>query len=68
MPPMSNAEKVRENLARRRLKRRGLELHKSRIRDRKAIGFGYFTILDSRERVVVVLPNIEQVEAWLDAD
>lgn len=65
---VDQAVKIREKAARRRLKRRGLELHKSRLRDPRAIGYGYFTILDTRERVVVVLPTIEQVEAWLDAD
>ncbi len=65
--PMSNEEKVRENLARRRVERRGLRLSKSRIRDPHAIGYGTWTITGRGMRPVV-LAGIEEVEAWLDGE
>jgi len=67
----TTAERVRENKARRRLKRRGYELAKSRIRDPKAIGYGTFSILDERglsPQLVATLSSIDQVEQWLEGD
>ena len=63
------SEKVRENKARDRLKRRGFKLSKSRLRDPKAIGYGEYTITNASRkapRTRVILESLEAVEAWLE--
>jgi hypothetical protein len=44
---MDNETKVHENLIRRIAARRGLRLVKCRARDKRALGYGLFALLDS---------------------
>lgn len=68
-------DKVRENRLRRVAERRGFYLAKSRSRDRRAIGYGCYWILDpdihggviaGAERGHPAL-NLDEVEAFLDS-
>jgi hypothetical protein len=65
-------DKVREQRARRALRRRGLDLEKSRRRDPQARGFGRYRIIDPEARRVVAgggvgefSLSLDTVEAWL---
>jgi hypothetical protein len=50
---VDQAEKVRENRLRRMAQRQGLELHKSRVRDPRAIGYGGWFISDPSTNTIV---------------
>lgn len=64
---MDTATKVRENLARRAVARRGYELHKARRRDRAAFDYGSWTITDpATGTLVFAAPDLAAVEAWLN--
>jgi hypothetical protein len=64
---MTNQEKVRENRLRRMATRRGLLLRKSRVRDRRAIDYGKWYIVDAnRNSIEAECRNIDQVEAALN--
>jgi hypothetical protein len=58
--------KVRENRLRRMAERQGVRLQKSRRRDRWALDYGHWAIVDSRHgRTVLYGVTIDDVEAWL---
>jgi hypothetical protein len=64
---MDTQTKVRENLARRRVARRGLKLAKTRRVDRQAADYGSWTIIDpGTGRTVLAAPDLAAVESWLD--
>jgi hypothetical protein len=65
---VDQARKIRENSARRRLDRQGFVFWKSRRRDHRALDFGHYQILTPGGRVVATLPNLEDVEQWIDID
>jgi hypothetical protein len=46
-------EKIKENRLRRQLARMGYHLHKSRLRDAKAVGYGGYLITDKWTNAVV---------------
>lgn len=69
---MDNTTKTHENRLRRKAARQGLELHKSRLRDPHATGFGSFMLVDADTRAVVAasLPHgygldMDDVEQYL---
>ena len=53
MPASHGSDKVRENRLRRMADRQGLEIHKSRRRDPRAIDYDRWLILDARTNAVV---------------
>ena len=64
--------KTRENLYRRAAKRQGYELVKSRRRDRRAVGWGKFMIVNPETNEVVFggfpkdfSADIDAIAAWL---
>lgn len=66
-------DKTRENLARKKLERRGYRLVKSRRRDPKAMGYGGYMIVhattNSVEAGEIDSPralSLDDVEAWLE--
>ena len=68
-------DKVRENRARRRSSRRGLELRKSGRRDADALDFGLYQLFDAETGEPMFRParegflycaSLEDVERWLD--
>jgi hypothetical protein len=68
-------EKVRENRLRRAAERQGLKLVKSRRRDRRALGYGGFMIVDANLNVVVAgeldsgrALDLDQVERYLHGE
>jgi hypothetical protein len=62
-------EKVRENKLRRMAKRQGLQLVKSRLRDRRAIGYGTYVLADDRNRIVAgERMSIDDVERYLTGE
>lgn len=69
-----STEKIKENLLRRISKRQGLELQKCRRRDRRAIGFGTWQLVDHGGRLVLgddtfgYGASLEDVEAYLDKE
>jgi hypothetical protein len=74
---METSEKVRENLARRRLARRGYQSQKSRARDPHDLTFGGYQIVDSQYGGVAagwgnadrgLSLSLKGVEDWLDSD
>jgi hypothetical protein len=68
-PATTGSEKVRENRLRAMAKRQGLELHKSRRRDPRAIGFDCWMIVDSESRVTRGRPmlSLDDVEVALES-
>jgi hypothetical protein len=62
---MDNYEKTRENRARRAAERRGLRLERSRRRDRQAIGYGRYQLIDIATNTVASLGGIG---GWLTLD
>ena len=70
--PMSVKEKVRENLVRRVLVRRGYQLRKSRRRDPEALDFhGYWIMSADGESLVSGGEwgmSLSEVEAWIEAN
>lgn len=69
---MDNTTKARENRLRRKAARQGLQLHKSRLRDPNATGFGTFMLTDADTSGVVAasLPHgygldLDDVEQYL---
>ena len=73
---VDQAEKVRENRLRRMADRQGLALHKSRIRDPRAIGYGGWFISDQATNAVVAGGHtrngydldLDDVERYLTGD
>ena len=72
---MDVEEKVRENRLRRMANRQGLVVHKSRIRDPRAIGYGGYMISDRLTNVVVAgaqpyafTMSMDEVEGFLLGD
>jgi hypothetical protein len=76
MPASHGSDKVRENRLRRMADRQGLEIHKSRRRDPRAIDYDRWLILDTRTNAVVAgtegTPRhgmtLDAVEAYLTGD
>ena len=69
---MSDGTKVRENRLRRAAERQGLQLQRSRRRDRLAIDFGGYMLIDVIGNFVVAggsprpfSMSLDQVETWL---
>jgi hypothetical protein len=62
---MTNAEKVRENRARRAVARQGYRLVKIRRRDPRAVDYGKFLLMPPRGLGKGPL-TIEQVESWVE--
>ena len=71
---MDQAAKVRENRIRRMADRRGYRLMKSRSRDRHAVDYGLYALIDVRTDGVVNTPiaghwacswTLDDVEDWL---
>ncbi|MGE0703604.1 MAG: hypothetical protein AB7P22_06655 [Vicinamibacterales bacterium] len=60
------AEKVKENKLRRMAARRGYRLVKSRARDRRALGYGGYILIDTQINAVVVGGNPFAYSASLD--
>jgi hypothetical protein len=61
---VDQAEKIRENRARRAASRQGLKLLKSRRRDPRALDFGMYALVDQNN--VVVYGATERFDASLD--
>lgn len=64
------AEKVREDRLRRVAKRQGYILRKTRRRDRRALDYGTFSLLDDRNRIKHGFDQVslDQIERFLTAD
>jgi hypothetical protein len=69
---MADPEKLRENRLRRIAKRQGLELHKSRTRNKRAWDYGLWVITDEEGKVVAGAGaggrpelTLDDVEVWL---
>ena len=70
---MTNEEKVRENRLRRKLERMGYEMKKSARKDRDALDFGCYIIVDAETNGVVAGASsggwayfdIDDVEEWI---
>lgn len=62
--------KMRENRLRAAAKRQGLELHKSRVRDKRAIGYGVWIIFDPDGIVdeTAHLGDLDDIERYLTGD
>lgn len=68
---MNQDEKVRENRLRRMADRQGLALHKSRRRDRRALDYGVFWLIEVRRNQHVGNPrgmSLDEVEAYLTGE
>jgi hypothetical protein len=72
---ITTAEKTRENRIRRKARRRGLTLSKSRRLDTGALDYGKYALLDHRTGKPVTpliagefthSQTLDQIEAWLD--
>jgi hypothetical protein len=71
-------EKSREVRLRRMAQRQGLRLSRSRARDRRALTYGSYTLMDDRTGFLVnaddplgrgyPFKNLDQVENWLSDD
>jgi hypothetical protein len=63
----AQGEKVFENLLRRVAKRQGLELHKTRRRDPRALDYGTWTLIDAKSGTTVngELRSLEEVDQAL---
>ena len=59
-------EKVRENRIRRVAERRGLQLHKSRRRDKDAIGYGGYMVTELGGNTVLMGAEGHEYSASLD--
>ena len=76
MPASQRPDKVRENRLRRMAERQGLEIQKSRRRDRRAIDYDRWLILDPHTNTIVAGAEgtfrhgmtIDAVEAYLMGD
>lgn len=68
-PDMTTAEKVRENRARRIIKRRGMFLVKSRARDRRELTYGMYRIIgrDAAEAGILIIgrDSADTGRTWL---
>ena len=61
--------KMRENRLRAAAKRQGLELHKSRVRDPRAIGYGFWTVEDTNHELLTWgTDNLDHIEGYLKGD
>lgn len=59
-------QKVRENRLRRMAQRQGLELHRSRRRDPRALDYGTYWLTDAAGNPVAADPGtLDDVERWL---
>jgi hypothetical protein len=56
---------AREARLRRLARRRGLELSRVRRRDRRALDYGKYNLVDQVGKVVLALASIDQIEAIL---
>jgi hypothetical protein len=65
---MADADKVRENRARRAAARQGLKLVKSKRRDRRALDYAVWTIVNTQTNAVTAggSLSIDQVEDFLN--
>jgi hypothetical protein len=62
-------DKVKENWARRKLKRMGYRLHKTRTRDPDATMYGVYVIVPIRGRGrEVIVSALDDVYAWIDTN
>lgn len=65
------ADKARENRARRKAERQGLQLLKSRRRDPDAVDFGGYMLIDNERGAVFgtdpisYSASLDEIEAWL---
>jgi hypothetical protein len=57
--------KSREVRLRNTARRRGFEISKSRLRDPLAVGYGIWTVTDSKGKAIAELPNLDAVEEFL---
>ena len=62
-------EKIRENRVRRMAQRQGLALHKSRRRDRRAIDYGVYWLVDATRKDAIMMTSrgatLDAIEAYL---
>lgn len=65
---ITTEEKVRENRARRAADRQGLELHKSRRRDPRAIDYGDYWLTADGEPVPHTRGDLAHVERYLNGE
>ena len=63
---MESTDKTRENRLRRVAARRGLRLEKSRRRDRSAIGFGGYRLIDESSGRTVLGESAHAFDATMD--
>jgi hypothetical protein len=65
---MADADKVRENRARRAAARQGLKLVKSKRRDRRALDYAVWTIVNTQTNAVTAGDrlSIDEVEQFLN--
>lgn len=69
---MDTDEKVRENRVRRRLKRLGCRLYKSRVRDPRRLEYGGYLVQNDNNCIVFggeyhfYSATLQDVEKWLD--
>jgi hypothetical protein len=64
---MDQDEKIKENRLRRRATTQGLTLVKTNRKDRRAVGYGKFWVLDPYNRTLVGAGlSLDEVEALLD--
>ena len=61
----TTTEKVRENRLRRMADRQGLALRKSPRRDRRALDYGVYRLINDRERVVAESKDLDAIEDYL---
>jgi hypothetical protein len=62
---MDTAEKVRDNLLRRMAARQGLVLRRSARRDRRALDYGLYWLVNSRGNAVTGMISMDEAERYL---
>lgn len=60
-----SAEKVREDRLRRAAGRQGYTLSKSRTRDKRALTYGRYQLVDQNSREQYSSRSLDEIERWL---